>query len=335
MSGIEGARAGDPVRVRDVERILATLDANGRLDGLPFMPEMIVYAGQATTVYKRADKTCDTINMSGTTRRMKNSVHLTGARCDGSAHGGCQAGCLLFFKEEWLEWSDGKQVVHSEGWGSPPATIDTLRTDTRAGTADDGEPVYRCQATQLLRATSGLLSPYTWSQYVGDVRTGNERLHTVAAGLVVLFFNIYQRRSRRWLPQFLRIKNGDEYPFFRGTGPSPAPPPLDLRPGELVEVKTKDEILPTLNQNNCNRGLVFGIDMLHYCGRQARVLRRVERIIDEVTGRMIRLRDCIVLDDVVCYSGYHGFCPRAVYAFWREAWLRRVEEPNRDARRAG
>ena len=29
-------------------------------------------------------------------------VHLEELRCDGSAHGGCQAGCLLYWKEPWL-----------------------------------------------------------------------------------------------------------------------------------------------------------------------------------------------------------------------------------------
>jgi hypothetical protein len=45
----------------------------------------------------------------------------------------------------------------------------------------------------------------------------------------------------------------------------------------------------------------FDGEMLRYCGRQARVLRRVDQIIDEKTGRMLRFKNpCIVLDDVVC-----------------------------------
>lgn len=334
VSAGEGVRANALVRVRSAEQILATLDADGRLDGLPFMPEMIAYADRKMAVYKRADKTCDTINMTGTTRRMKDAVHLVGARCDGSAHGGCQAGCLLFFKEEWLDREDGSPVADITVTDLEPPTIDTLLADSRAGVDVDGEPLYRCQATEMLRATSNSLSPYTWNQYVTDVRTGNERLGTVLASLVFLFFNMYQRWSTRWLPQFLRIKKGDEYPFLHGTGPCPDPPLLNLRPGELVEVKSKEEILPTLSPSNRNRGLIFGIDMLHYCGRRARVLRRVERIIDEPTGRMLRLRDCIVLERVVCYSVYHGCCPRAIYNYWREAWLRRVDETRVQGQRA-
>jgi hypothetical protein len=66
--------------------------------------------------------------------------------------------------------------------------------------------------------------------------------------------------------------------------------------------------------------------MLKYCGRRARVLRRIEHIIDEKTGRMLAIRrDTVVLDGVICRGIYHRSCPRAIYPYWREAWLRRVE----------
>jgi hypothetical protein len=66
--------------------------------------------------------------------------------------------------------------------------------------------------------------------------------------------------------------------------------------------------------------------MLKYCGRQARVLRRVEQIIDERTGRMMRFKNpCVILEDVICTSDYHRLCPRSIYPYWREIWLERVE----------
>src|SRR3954465_935358 len=42
----EPLRAGDTVRVRTKEEILGTLDESGRLGALPFMPEMLAFAGQ-------------------------------------------------------------------------------------------------------------------------------------------------------------------------------------------------------------------------------------------------------------------------------------------------
>ena len=47
-------RAGQWVEVRAKAEILGTLDERGRLDGLPFMPQMLGYCGQRFKVYKRA-----------------------------------------------------------------------------------------------------------------------------------------------------------------------------------------------------------------------------------------------------------------------------------------
>jgi hypothetical protein len=33
---------------------------------------------------------------------------------------------------------------------------------------------------------------------------------------------------------------------------------------------------------------------------------------------------CIVLEGVICKSDYHRLCPRAIYPYWREAWLKRA-----------
>jgi hypothetical protein len=319
-------RAGDVVRVRSKEEILATLDANGRLDGQPFMPEMLQFAGRELPVDKIAHKTCDTINRPSTgIRRLDHTVHLADARCDGSAHGGCQAGCLLFWREEWLETPGGIPLRAQPPELSPVATKQTLHDDTVAGVDDDGATLYRCAATELGRASSPLpsLEP---SQYVADVRSGNYRALFVIRGLLILLFNKFQAFSRKLLPRRLRVADGLPYPFFRGTGPGPNPEPLRLQPGELVEVKSKDEIMAALGPNGKNRGLIFDVEMLPYCGRRARVLKSVEKIIEENTGRMLRLRDCVILDQVTCVGRYHRFCPRAIHIYWREVWLRRVDE---------
>jgi hypothetical protein len=43
-------------------------------------------------------------------------------------------------------------------------------------------------------------------------------------------------------------------------------------------------------------------------------------------------KDCLILDGVVCSgecSAGRWFCPREIYAYWREPWLRRVEGSDR------
>jgi hypothetical protein len=66
--------------------------------------------------------------------------------------------------------------------------------------------------------------------------------------------------------------------------------------------------------------------MARFCGRTARVARRVDHIIDENTGRMINMRNpCIVLEGVVCEGAFNLSCPRSITPYWREAWLEKID----------
>src|SRR5215831_17041449 len=117
---------GDFVEVRSKEEILRTLDANGQLDGMPFMPEMFRFCGKRFQVYKRAHKTCDyTTSYPYQTRRLEETVHLE-TRCDGGAHGDCQAGCLLYWKHAWLKPVNGgpENLVALNSEGSGARTVD-------------------------------------------------------------------------------------------------------------------------------------------------------------------------------------------------------------------
>ena len=130
-------RVGDIVEVRSEEEILRTLDSRGELDSLPFMPEMLEFCGKRFRVSKRADKVCDSIDW-GTLRRMKNAVHLEGLRCNGAAHGGCKAGCLMHWKEAWL-----KRVADSSNGSTAleRAQASGARAGHRGqGNAHEGDP---------------------------------------------------------------------------------------------------------------------------------------------------------------------------------------------------
>ena len=68
-------RRGDLAEVAPAGDILATLDENGSLDGVPFMPEMLAYLGRRLTVEARMERACDTIYGSGT-RRMRTRLPI-------------------------------------------------------------------------------------------------------------------------------------------------------------------------------------------------------------------------------------------------------------------
>jgi len=330
MPDMSTLRAGDTVEVRSEQEILRTLDEDGKLDGRPFMPEMLGFCGQRYRVRARAHKACDTIDWQQY-RRMENAVHLAELRCDGSAHGGCQAGCLLYWKEAWLRPVDTQDggVVPEQDPDSDEASRKTLLATTQVGTNEAGQTLFSCQATELLRATTGLLPWWEPSQYVEDVTSGNSTLPRVVRALMVGLFNRFQQANAHFLPRFCLIRGCKRYPFIEGkaTSEKTSPPPLDLRPGEIVEIKSLEEIFATLDEEDKTQGLRFDSEMLKYCGRRARVLRRIEQIIDEKTGRMLTIkRDTVILDGVICTGDYHRSCPRAIYPYWREAWLRRVDD---------
>lgn len=326
---------GDRVEVRSAAEIFATLDQNGERESLPFMPEMLQFCGHQFTVHKVAHKLCDTIGSSGF-RRMENAVHLTGVRCDGLAHGGCQAGCLLYWKTDWLK--PASSPAESSLASSPPAEsaapappparmLPVLSAASRGPAAPDGAETYRCQSTELLRAAPEALPVRNLGQYVQDVRSGNAGVGWTIRAFLVALFNRYQDISRRRLPPWLRFRGGMRWGFLRGRATRTPTAHTDLKPGELVRIKSKRDILQTLNGDLLNRGLGFDVEMTRFCGRTARVERRVEKIIDEKTGRMLQMRNpCIVLEGVVCEGAYSVNCPRSIYAYWRELWLERVEE---------
>jgi hypothetical protein len=316
-------RPGELVRVRSASEIFATLDDRGTLDGLPFMPEMLKYCGRILPVTMRADKTCAG---DGVVRRMHNTVHLENVRCDGSAHDGCQAACLMFWKEAWLQRLENGSApaprrLNEEEQSYLASTLLPATKDEPAA----GAPRYRCQATDIPSASEPLRFRQT-EQYVRDLQ--NRSLWKILQGLVIEAFNLWQAFSKKRLPKRLLIANGNPYPFVLGRlnkGETPSGQ-LDLRPGDLVRIKSKAEIVATLDKTNRNRGLSFDGEMSNYCGRTARVRARVNRLIEESNGEMIDIQsDCIILEGVVCGGDYHRFCPRAIYPYWREIWLEKID----------
>jgi hypothetical protein len=336
-------KAGDWVEVRSREEILARLDAKGQLEGIPFMPEMFRFCGQRFQVYKRAHKTCDTVfPVRG--RRVHRAVHLN-TRCDGSAHGGCQAGCLIFWKEAWLKLVNdklGETVSSSATAPANPArcTESCVNEATQRLDAETGTPVYSCQATQLPYFTSNL-NWWDIRQYIEDYRSGNVGLRRIIAGLVYsLYYNLSEAgigfgAPMRWLyDRIAPLWTKTRFPRHAGPIPVGRPTPTgtrNLRPGEVVRVKSHEEILSTLNEESRNRGLRWDAEMVPYCGGTYRVLKRVTKIINERTGRMQEIKNpCMILDSVFCQSRYSAcrmFCPRSIYSYWREIWLDKVEEP--------
>lgn len=350
---------GDFVKVRSREEILATLDENGRLDGMPFMPEMLAYCGRTLRVVKRAHKSCDTIRY-GANRKIERTVLLE-TRCDGSAHGGCEAACALFWKGAWLEPvpAPASMQVPRNAPGTtraPECSMEQLVAATQQGWDPEKGPRYACQSTEFLGATRPL-NPFDLRQYIEDYRSGNVGLMTMLHGAVYRVSAFTVRRAERIGRHFglgdalakplmasydalqKLLPDGLPYPRRKGTIPKGQPTPHvglgQLGPGSRVRTRTYSEILAMLDGNNKTRGLYFDAEHVPYCGKEFTVRSLVNQIIDERTGYMIRFQTpSIILQNAHCQgsrSDSRMFCPRSIYPYWRAAWLTPVEQPNSTA----
>ena len=309
-----GYERGEVVEVKSLAEILATLDAEGKLEGMPFMPEMVRYCGRRFRIGRRASKTC--VEGLGL-RRLEGTAFLEGLRCDGSAHDGCQRGCSLFWKEAWLRPCDGEigpsaDDAATAASGPPPSATEL---PTRKG--DD----FFCQSTELFGATGGPFPRWNLGDYWQDFIRGELTL----GWLGKLFWRSLRNKVRRRLGLGL-------IEHVEGCQAEPPRGELDLQPGEWVEVKSAQEIRTLIDAEGKNHGLSFELEMLHHCGRRYQVAYPLRKVILEEagkksTGKMVTLTNTVVLESVACRGLCMKNCPRANFFWWREAWLRRVTPP--------
>jgi len=293
-------RRRDLVEVRSQSEILATLDAQGWLAGLPFMPEMAKFCGRRFRVHRRASKVF--IDRHYYVARLEGWVLLEGVRCDGASHGACQMACLAFWNDAWLKPVDPADRPHAD----PTAVRDCQDLPT---TQRDR---FCCQATELIRATK----PLPWwdvRQYVRDLVFGELTIGQFVRMLRLLVSNKLRRIGK--------LSPVDTVTGWHQKAPTGR---LDLQPGDLVEVKSRDEIEATLDEDGRNRGLAISPGMLACCGGRYRVASRVERLVIEWSGQLRRIGSTVALEGVTCDGLAQRGCPRDCYHLWRESWLKRV-----------
>jgi len=320
-------RPGDLVRVRGPDEIAPTLDESGRLEGLPFMPEMLAHCGQLLMVDRRIDKINDW--MAGNQlRRTKDIVTLVDIRCGGSDHGSCQAACQILWKERWLcrtSPASFKSVSSAQGDDerrtlNAQTGMEALEARLKAAASQEvrraGQTVkkYSCQITELVRASSPM-NKYDLRQDIRPLLNGNVSLSAFLIALLTRIFNKVQA-----------IRGGVGYPVMApqlDSGPTPVEQ-LNLDVGETVRVRSKHEICSTLHRNH-NRGMWFGRETLRFCNQQCTVRSHVHQIIHERSGEMVAFRvPGVILHSVTGTGEFLRFCPQNEFVFWREIWLERI-----------
>ena len=150
--------------------------------------------------------------------------------------------------------------------------------------------------TEIVAATTPLPTA-NLRQYVEDVASRNMRPVEFARELARAYANTFARKALR----LIELDGSRSSVRKPGAATTQDAAKLDLEVGEWVKIRPAEEILATLNDDRKNRGLVFEQEMLRHCGKTYRVLARLSRIIDEKSGRMIKLtNDCIALEGLTC-----------------------------------
>jgi hypothetical protein len=299
-------KVGDWVEVLPVGEVLTTLDGNGHLAGLPFMPEMLPCCGERFKITAVMDKICG--GGPGMRAVAGTPLLLLGElRCDGSSHGDCSRLCTLLWKAAWIRPVDGPS--------REPANRSSLGVVAWPHPTRESGGAYRCQATALAGATVPMSVAEKLGRALSDLVAG--------AWGPGKFINAFARAGR------YRIRSlfGKPAGGVRQAQRTPTAT-LDLKPGEWVETKSAKEISATLDWNQRNRGLAFSVYMVPYCGGRYRVGSRMGKFIDERTGNMRDLEHTVILEGVTCKGETtSGICRRAECLYWREIWLRRTENP--------
>lgn len=299
-------KSGDLVRVKSAKEILSTLDAKGCLDGLPFMEEMIPFCGNQFKVLYRVEKTCrDTTDSMTVSEFIHNNViYLENVRCSGNNHGGCQRGCMIFWKEDWLE------LVENSGESIVLDDEDINKLKDRLLTFTD-IAIYFCQSTALKNSVIDLNKYQRLKKIFVDVKSGTYTFTKAMSLIFVPIFRKIYKKIHDFQPRGRLNLTPDEI--------------LNLKSGEMVEVKSLKEILKTLDKYGKNKGLEFSPDMKDLCGKRFRVRNRLDKMIIERSGRLREVKNTVILENVTCNCFYaFGGCPRKEFQYWREIWLKRV-----------
>lgn len=106
------------------------------------------------------------------------------------------------------------------------------------------------------------------------------------------------------------------------------PSVIHLKSGDMVRVRSLEEIQNTLNPFNELKGCAFLEDMKRYCSTQQRVFKVLERFLDERDYQVKKAKGIVLLEGVYCQgTPVFGRCDRSCLLFWREEWLEKLVEP--------
>jgi len=128
---------------------------------------------------------------------------------------------------------------------------------------------------------------------------------------------------KKWMKQgYYRYGRGKSAPTrVASTAPR-------LQAGDWVRVRSREEIQATLDPWKELKGCAFLEYMWQYCGTTQRVLKPVQRFLDERDYKVKKVRGVVLLEGAICQgTPVFGQCDRGCHLFWREEWLEKIDAP--------
>jgi len=95
--------------------------------------------------------------------------------------------------------------------------------------------------------------------------------------------------------------------------------------GDLVQVKSKEDISENLDPMNNLDGCLFMDQMWEFCGNEFEIIKVVKNIFDERQCKMYKASAPIyILEGIICDGKVESFeqtCDHSCYLLWHEDWL--------------
>lgn len=134
----------------------------------------------------------------------------------------------------------------------------------------------------------------------------------------------FKTRTNTLMNWMCRVRGQPERPLIRPAADSR----IHLQAGDWVRVRSRADVDATLNHWRQLRGCTFMPEMDVYCGTIQRVLKPLERFVDERDLQVKTSRGIVLLEGVTCQgTADFGRCDRACVLFWREEWLEKIPQP--------
>ena len=104
--------------------------------------------------------------------------------------------------------------------------------------------------------------------------------------------------------------------------------PAKFREGDVVRIRSKSDVLSSVDTPNKFLESLFVDQILDYCGKQFKVYKILYHYFDEHKYRMFKVIEPLyILDGLICYGEDDMFevkCNRSCYLFLHETWLEKV-----------